>query len=157
MRDARRRCSRTLVVVAWILVQKRWQYRTAEHNVADGISSSDSKPLTITLRTLLEVYAVGSLANAGNNAYSHDRSWITEGFQSEIELQPGRHGRRVGLVGNIKVRRNPEYPLLLLCSDLLSGNFYLRISYVYAGCYACKPELAISQDLVLARLEYYFR
>jgi hypothetical protein len=63
-----------LVEVTWILVQKRWQDRPANHDVGKAIGSGDSKPLAEPLHALLEVWAVCRLAYAGKVIEERSRS-----------------------------------------------------------------------------------
>src|SRR5271157_2158154 len=85
--NARCLCSRALVEVTRILVQKRWQNRPANHNVGKAIAGGDTKSLAVSLRALLEVWAVCPLAYARNKAYAHGGNWISGDFQSELELE----------------------------------------------------------------------
>src|SRR5271165_7052943 len=66
--NARCLSSRALVEVTWILVQKRGQNCSANHNAGKAVCSGDSIPLTVPLGTLLEVWAVCRLAYAGYDA-----------------------------------------------------------------------------------------
>ncbi len=45
MQNARLICTRALVEVAWILVQKRWQNCAANHNVSEAVGSISTEPL----------------------------------------------------------------------------------------------------------------
>ena len=147
-------CSRALIEVTRVLVQKRWQDRPANHNVAKAIGSDDSKSLAVALRALLEVWAVRRLAYAGNEAYAQDGDWISGDFHSKLELEFRRERRGIAIVINIKIGDDAQDALLFLRCDLFGGNLYRRVTYIDAGLYPFKPEFAASQDFVLAWLEH---
>src|SRR5271165_1245676 len=115
--NARCLCSRALVKVTWILVQKRWQDRPANHNVGKAIGGSDSKPLAVPLRALLEVQAVCRLAYAGNEAYAHCGDWISGDFHSKLELEFWRERRGIAVIINIKIRDEAQDALLFRRCD----------------------------------------
>src|SRR5271165_84251 len=151
---ARFLCSRALVEVTRVLVQKRWQDRPANHNVGKAGSSGGSKSLAVSLRALLEVWAVCRLAYASNEAYAHDGDWISGDFHSKLELEFCSERLGIAIVIDIKIGDEAQDTLLFLQFYLFGGNLDRRVTYMNAGLYPFKPEFAASQDFVLARLEH---
>src|SRR5271165_1764407 len=142
--NARFLCSRALVEVTRILVQKRWQDRPANHNVGKASGSGGSKSLAVSLSALLEVWAVCRLAHASNEAYTHGGDWISGDFHSKFELEFCSERLGIAIVINIKIGDEAQDALLFLQFDLFGGNLDRRVTYMNAGFYPFKPEFAAS-------------
>src|SRR5271165_445704 len=152
--NARCLSSRALVEVTWILVQKRGQNCSANHNAGKAVCSGDSIPLTVPLGTLLEVWAVCRLAYAGYDAYAKGGYRISRDFHCKLEFKFGSERLGMAIVINIEVRDNAQDALLFLHGDLLGSNLYRRVMHINAGLHFFKPEFAARQEFVLAWLKH---
>src|SRR5690348_2582742 len=86
MEDSRLGGSSSLIEVAWILVQQRWQDRSSNHNVGKSVGSSCAKSLGIARRSLLIVWCVACLINAGKRTHSQNRHNVSRGSECEMKL-----------------------------------------------------------------------
>ncbi len=86
MKQAGSCCSIALVEVTWILVEKCWQYRAADHDVGDPICGDSAKPLAIALRALLVVRGITCLVEAGNQTYAENGDRINSDLSARLNL-----------------------------------------------------------------------
>jgi hypothetical protein len=156
VQSTRLACARALVEVAWILVQKRWQYGAADHDVGKAVGIGRTEALAVTLRILAAVGIVCCLIDAGKRGYADDGNRIEEDPGGELELQ--LRGKRSGIVmvDDVEIGNDAENALLLFGLDLLGGDLLGRSS---RGSHNdCRErlsdmEFAAGQDCVLAWLE----
>ena len=154
MENARSPCSRALVEVTWVLVQKRWQDRSANHNVGQTVGSGYSISLAVSLRARLEIWAVCRLAYAGDEAYAQGGDWISRNFHGKLKLQFWCERLGISVVYNIEVRYDAQnallfFPCYLLLSDLRPG-----ITHIDCGLHVLKPKPAFGQEFVLVWLKH---
>src|SRR5580704_8364953 len=105
MKQAGFRRSRTLVKVARVLVEKRWQDRPADHDVGEAVRGDSAKPLAIALCALLVVRGVTRLIEAGDEAYAENGDRINGDPERKLELELCRHRRRIWIVIGIEIRK----------------------------------------------------
>ena len=113
-----------LVVVARVLVKKRWQDGAADHDVRKAVGGGRAKAFAVTLPPLLVVGNIRRLVDPGKHGHSEDSYGIGRSLQREPELEFRCERRGVVIVDNIEIRKNPENTLLLLDLDLLGSNLF---------------------------------
>src|SRR3984957_1706950 len=109
-----------LIEVARVLVQKRWQYGAADHDVGKTIGGGCAKALSICPPTLAVIQTISSLSSSGDQEGSGRGDWIGGDFQGQLEFHSRGQWRWVALIRNVKVRNDSEHALLLLTLELLS-------------------------------------
>lgn len=75
-----------LVEITRILVEKRWQDRSADHDVGETIGCYGAKPLAIALRALLVVRGVTRLIEAGDEACTENSAGSTATLSASLNL-----------------------------------------------------------------------
>src|SRR6267142_3118668 len=156
MESARRLCSRALIEVARVLVQKGWQDGAAHHDVSNVVRIGGAKALTVTLRTLPVVGDVSCLVDGGKRSYPDDSNWIERDLGGEPELQLRGERLGVAIIDDVEIGEDAENALLLLDPDLLGGDLLRgsnRRSHSDVGKRLCDLESGARQDGVLAWLE----
>jgi hypothetical protein len=77
----------TLVEIAGVLMQKRWQNSVTDQASGNGISEAGSHPLAVSLRTLLPfARIVTSLLEASPRKRAAEKKRIGEAFVCQVEL-----------------------------------------------------------------------
>src|SRR5207249_4226715 len=127
--------------VARILVQKRWQNRSADHNVGNPVGSDRTSTLAVTLKTLTVVWNISCLIDSCKQSYPDDGNRIGCGPDGEVELQLRCEWGGVVIIDHVEIRDDAEDALFLLYLDLLGGNFFGGINHRHSGDRLCNLEL----------------
>src|SRR5215469_2093549 len=107
-----RACS--LIKIARILVQYRWQNGAADHDIDKPIRANDTNALAIGVPALPELGTVPSLFGGSNEENPGSGNRIAGDFKREPEFHFRCQGFSILLISYIKIRDNTEYALLLL-------------------------------------------
>src|ERR1700722_10305235 len=133
-----RACS--LIEVARVLVQKRWQYGAADQDVGKTIGGGCAKTLSICPPTLAVIQAVSSLPSSGDQQDSGSGNWICGDFQGQLELHSRGQWCWVALIRNVKVRNDSEHALLLLSLELLSCDLNGIVMNINRNSFGCNSQ-----------------
>ncbi len=153
MQSARFVSAAPLVVVAGVLVQKRWQNSATDHDVGEPVGGYRAKALAVTDCPLLIVWSASRLIDPGKRCDTKDRDHIARSSHCQVKLQFSGEWRGTGVVNHVKVRDDAESALRFLDLDLLGGDFYRRIAHVHRSCRRRDLQLAVRQNEVLAGTE----
>src|SRR4030095_1776683 len=89
----------TLVEIARILMQKRWQNSVADQASGNAVGEASSQPLAISFRALLPFTGiVTSLLDASPRDRASEEKWIGDAFVCQVELHPRIEGLGVRFV-----------------------------------------------------------
>src|SRR6266498_279111 len=101
--DAGFRRPSTLIVVARILSQQRWQDGASNQNVRKAVSSSSAHALAVAAPTLRVIRPIPSLIDGRKRTHSGDRKSVSRCLQRKVELQLRSKRRRIRIIDHIKV------------------------------------------------------
>src|SRR5271157_4669670 len=99
---AGRTCS--LIEVPRVLVQQRWQYGAADHDVSKTIAGGCPHPLTVGVPTLSIIRTVPCLSGSRNYADTDSGNRIGSDLEGKREFHLASEGSRIGFIRNIEVR-----------------------------------------------------
>src|SRR5271165_6490571 len=124
MANARTLRGSTLVVIAWVLLQKRRQDGAADKCTYKHVSVGGCVALAIALRSLtIRTPTISRLSKSSHGADDEKRDRIDRRLPSKLELVLWRQRSCIGDVGDVKIRNDAEHPLLLLLLDLHVREF----------------------------------
>jgi len=103
MEKARLICTCALIEVAGVLVQKRWQNSTANHDVRDGIGSIRTISFAETFHSLTIIGGVCRLLRTGKHSYDNAVNRIRDLLKGYSEFQFRRQGFGVRIIDRIEV------------------------------------------------------
>src|SRR5271165_5128309 len=142
-----------LIEVPRVLVQQRWQYGAADHDVRETIRGSCTNPLTVRVPALSIIQTVPCLSGGRNYADTNSGSRIGSDLEGKREFHLASEGRRIGFIGNIEVRNNPKHALFFLDLELLSRHLHWIVSDLDLRKRRCNPKLNVGDDFGLAWFE----
>src|SRR5271167_5233122 len=102
----------TLVEIARILMQKRWQNSVGDQASGNAVGEASSQPLAISFRTLLPFTGiVTSLLDASPRSRASEEKWIGEAFVCHVELHPRSKWLGVRFIHDIHIRYETQNTL----------------------------------------------
>src|SRR5260370_15721192 len=147
-------CTRALVKVAGILVQKRWQDSAANHDLREAVGVVCTKPLAEALRTLNVIGCVRRLSDSGKNGYPGHGEWVSGESEGQTEFKLRTKRRGTGTIHFEEIGDDAKTALLLLDLDLLNGHLIGTLgAHSNGGLHLFNPEFANVQHFVLAQVE----
>src|SRR5579863_572773 len=154
MEGAGRLCASTLIKVARVLAQKRWQDSASNHDARKLVCIVGTKPLAVSLHTATVIGSASRLVASGKQSYPGGGAWVDDGFEGELELQLCSQRCGIGNVDGEEIGNQAKNALGFRHLDLLDGGLLSRLgAYRNAGLHFINPELADRQGFVLARIE----
>ena len=94
--------ARALIVVAWVLVEQRWQDGPAEHEVGETVGIDSAEALTVPLRTQDVVGGVRCLVDACKEGYPDKRDRVDGGLKDKREFQLRRERRWIVIINDVR-------------------------------------------------------
>src|SRR5260370_9942531 len=147
-------CTRAVVKVAGVMVQKRWQDSAAIHDLCEAVGVVCTKPLAEALRTLNVIGCVRRLSDSGKNGDPGHGEWVSGESESETEFKLRTKRRGTGTIHFEEIGDDAKTALLLLDLDLLNGDLIGTLgAHSNGGLHLFNPEFANVQHFVLARVE----
>src|SRR6202030_3651093 len=147
-------CTRALIEVAGILVQKRWQDSAANHDLREAVGVVCTKPLAEALRTLNVIGRFRRLSDSGKNGDPGHGKWVCGESEGETEFKLRTKRREIGTIHLEEIGDNAKTALLLLDLDLLNGDLIGTLGAHSNGrLHLFNPVFANVQEFVLARVE----
>src|SRR6202167_253813 len=127
IQGSRTKAAGTLIKVAGILMKDRLHDDAANDDAVDCIGILRPETLPIALHALTDlVVTVPRLLDSRGNRAGQDSGRIEDGLPAELKFLRGIQRRRIRVIGNEVVRKNPQQALLLLRFQLLHREFLRR-------------------------------
>src|SRR5487761_491179 len=115
-------CTRALIVVAGILVQKRWQDSAPNHDVRELVGIVGTKPLGETPSALNVIGGACRLPDSSKHGYPGRGKRVSDDSQGEAEFKPRSKRRGIGTIHFEEIGDDAKSALLLLDLYLLNGD-----------------------------------